>query len=78
MLYNKGKQSKGAVYLKVINETLQTPITHTCDVLVAGGGIGGIAAALAAAREDKKVLPLERDSVLCGDRPSGRYGCGYD
>lgn len=25
--------------MKTLHETLHTPITHTCDVLVAGGGV---------------------------------------
>ncbi len=34
------------------NETFQTQVTKECDVFVAGGGIAGIAAALAAAMTD--------------------------
>ncbi len=37
-----------------------------CDVLVAGGGIAGIAAALAAARNGRKVILLEREFALGG------------
>ena len=37
-----------------------------CDVLVAGGGIAGIAAALAAARGGKNVILLEREFALGG------------
>ncbi len=47
-------------------ETLTTPVSYECDVLVAGGGFGGIAAALAAARENKKVILLERQFMLGG------------
>ena len=43
-----------------------TPVTQTCEVLVAGGGIAGIAAALAAARGGRKVLLLEREYALGG------------
>ena len=43
-----------------INESIQTPITKSCDVLVCGGGFGGISAALAAARCGKKVVLLEK------------------
>ncbi|MBQ4090046.1 MAG: FAD-dependent oxidoreductase, partial [Clostridia bacterium] len=42
------------------------PVDHTCDVLVCGGGIAGIAAALAAARQGAKVLLLEREYALGG------------
>ncbi|MDR0838666.1 MAG: FAD-dependent oxidoreductase, partial [Oscillospiraceae bacterium] len=41
-------------------------ITHSCDVLVAGGGIAGIAAAIAAARNGKRVTLLEREYALGG------------
>lgn len=47
-------------------ETLSTPVNYECDVLVAGGGFGGIAAAIAAARENKKVILLERQFMLGG------------
>lgn len=57
--------------MKILHETLHTPITHTCDVLVAGGGVAGIAAALAAAREGKKVLLLERSFMLGGLATAG-------
>ena len=36
------------------------------DVLVCGGGVAGIAAALAAARQGAKVLLLEREYMLGG------------
>ena len=41
------------------------------DVLVAGGGISGVCAAVAAARQGKKVLLVERGSVLGGLATSG-------
>ena len=50
----------------VINETLATEIKGKCEVLVAGGGIAGIAAALAAARTGADVLLLEREYSLGG------------
>lgn len=50
----------------VIQETIQTEITKSCDVLVCGGGFGGIAAALAAARTGKKVILLEKLYMLGG------------
>ena len=49
-----------------INESIQTPITKKCDVLVCGGGFGGISAALAAARCGKKVVLLEKLYMLGG------------
>ncbi len=57
--------------MKTVHETLHTPVTHTCDVLVAGGGIGGIAAALAAARQGKRVTLLERGFMLGGLATAG-------
>ncbi len=54
-----------------IVETLQTPIQYSCDVLVCGGGVGGIAAALAAARSGKKVLLTERGFMLGGLATAG-------
>ena len=41
-------------------------VDASCDVLVAGGGIAGIAAAMAAARGGKKVILLEREYALGG------------
>lgn len=41
-------------------------VDHECDVLVCGGGIAGVAASLAAARQGKKVLLLEREYALGG------------
>ena len=49
-----------------IKETLQTPVSGNCDVLVCGGGFAGISAALAAARQGKKVILLERQFMLGG------------
>lgn len=54
-----------------IIENLKTEINYECDVLVVGGGIGGIAAALAAARSGKKVLLLERSYMLGGLATAG-------
>lgn len=54
-----------------INEELKTPITDSCDVLVCGGGFAGISAALAAARQNKKVILLEKSYILGGLGTSG-------
>lgn len=43
-----------------------TPVLFDADILVAGGGIAGIAAALAAARHGKKVCLVEREYALGG------------
>ena len=42
------------------------PAVAGYDVIVAGGGIAGISAALAAAEEGKKVLLIEREYLLGG------------
>ena len=54
-----------------IHESLYTPISDRCDVLVAGGGIAGVAAALAAARNGADVLLLERSYMLGGLATAG-------
>ena len=54
-----------------ISEHLSTPIRHECDVLVAGGGIAGIAAALAAARHGARVLLIEKQFMLGGLATAG-------
>ena len=50
----------------VISEHLNTSVTDTCDVLVCGGGFAGISAALAAARQGKQVILLEKQYMLGG------------
>ena len=53
--------------MKIITEKeKQTPVTAHCGVLVAGGGIAGISAALAAARNGADVLLIERECILGG------------
>jgi hypothetical protein len=44
----------------------QLPVTGTYDVLVAGGGIAGVAAAVAAARQGASVCLLEKTCALGG------------
>ena len=55
----------------MITERIETPIAYKTDVLVAGGGIAGIAAALAAARSGVRVLLLERGFMLGGLATAG-------
>lgn len=50
----------------IIKEQLETKVTGSCDVLVCGGGFGGISAALAAARQGKRVILLEKEYILGG------------
>lgn len=49
----------------------QVPVTACCDVLVAGGGPAGLAAAVSAARCGKKVILAERLGVLGGTAAVG-------
>ena len=57
--------------MKYIQETLQTPIAHECDVVVAGGGTAGVVAALAAARNGAKTILIERYGFLGGTMLNG-------
>lgn len=50
----------------VVEETLTTKVVDSCDVLVCGGGFAGISAALAAARQGKKTILLEKQFMLGG------------
>lgn len=49
-----------------INESLKTKIKREYDVAICGGGFGGISAALAAARQGKKVVLFEKEFMLGG------------
>lgn len=55
----------------MIIEKLKTPIIKDCDVLVCGGGFAGISASLAAARQGKKVILLEKQYILGGLATAG-------
>ena len=58
--------------IKTINETLVTPRKYECDVCVCGGGVAGIAAALAAKRAGAEdVILLERGFMLGGLATAG-------
>lgn len=50
----------------IIEKQRETAVTDNCDVLVAGGGIAGIAAALSAARAGADVLLIEKQVMLGG------------
>lgn len=56
--------------MKII-ESLTTEVKFDCDVLVCGGGVAGIAAAIAAARSGKKVILTERQFMLGGLATAG-------
>ena len=50
----------------ILEPQREISVCASCDVLVAGGGIAGIAAAMAAARGGKRVTLLEREYALGG------------
>jgi hypothetical protein len=50
----------------IIEPEKRVEIASVCDVLVAGGGIAGVAAAIAAARRGKDVILIEREYALGG------------
>lgn len=47
---------------------------YDCDVLVTGGGVAGLSAAVCAAREGAKVILCERDGCLGGTATVGLVG----
>ena len=53
----------------------QVPVAGECDVLVAGGGPAGIAAAIGAARKGAKVVLLESKGTVGGIWTNGLLGC---
>lgn len=55
----------------MITQTIKIPVSYHCDVLVCGGGIAGISAALAAARGGKNVILLEKQYLLGGLATAG-------
>lgn len=57
--------------MKKIKETIETQVNYECDVLVAGGGVAGIAAALSAAREGARVTLIDRGFILGGLATAG-------
>jgi hypothetical protein len=57
--------------IKHLTEKLTTEVCGEYDVIVAGGGVAGVAAALAAARHGAKTLLLEKQVVLGGLATAG-------
>jgi ribulose 1,5-bisphosphate synthetase/thiazole synthase len=49
----------------------ELPVTYSADVIIAGGGSAGFAAALASARNNAKTILLEREYTLGGIMTSG-------
>ena len=62
--------------VRVIKETeRRTPVIIEADVVVAGGGAAGIAAAIGVARNGYKVVLCERYGYLTGLHASAFVGC---
>lgn len=57
--------------MKTVTENLVTPIIKEYDTIVVGGGVAGVAAALAAARHGADVLLIEKMTVLGGLATAG-------
>ena len=82
------KHHREDVCMTFITETeRKTPVISETDVIVAGGGVAGVAAALAASRNGAKVLLIERYGQLGGLATGGlvtlllgygRYECGIN
>lgn len=59
------------IYMNKLTETNHISISGDFDVIIAGGGIAGISAALAAARQNKNILLIENSYILGGLATSG-------
>ncbi len=61
--------------------TKEVKIVHECDVLVVGGGLGGVAAAIASARAGANTILMERNTFLGGVATAGHccsiFNCMY-
>jgi hypothetical protein len=51
---------------KVIEPARETPVVREVDVLICGGGVSGVGAALGAARSGAKTMVIERNAFLGG------------
>jgi len=73
---------ENAMNQKTIHEAARDlPVRAEYDVIVCGGGLGGVAAAIAAARAGAKTLLIERNSFLGGVATAGMccsiFNCYY-
>ncbi len=50
--------------ISLAEEARDTPVRAEYDVVVAGGGLGGIAAAIAAGRSGARTLLIERNGFV--------------
>lgn len=72
ILNSQAKLKKGGkVYMKELTETITAKVSGSYHVIVAGGGVAGISAALAAARQGADVLLIESSYILGGLATSG-------
>jgi hypothetical protein len=57
---------RNEIMSKYITETRQIPEKETFDLIVAGGGVAGIASALSGARRGLKTMLIEKSTILGG------------
>ncbi|NLN94226.1 MAG: FAD-dependent oxidoreductase, partial [Candidatus Hydrogenedens sp.] len=57
--------------MRLVEEKLSTPVVDSADVLVVGGGIAGVAAAVAARRQGTDVMILEKTALFGGLATNG-------
>jgi hypothetical protein len=60
--------------MKTVKYSIEAPVARECDVLVAGGGPAGIAAAVAAARNGAHTVLVEQYGFLGGTSTAGLVG----
>ena len=65
----------------ILEKASEIPVRDEVDVLVAGGGLGGVSAAMAAARAGARTLLIERNGFLGGVATAGMccsiFNCFY-
>jgi hypothetical protein len=55
----------------IVEDEKQTPVSHEAEVVILGGGPGGVSAAIAAARNEADVLVVEKSNCLGGTTTGG-------
>ena len=61
----------------ITEEARTLPVSHEADVVILGGGVAGLAAALAAAETGSRVLLIERGNCLGGTATAGMMTLFY-